>query len=362
MIRTTPDGRRVRISMDAKRARFAMLRQQHQIEADSRNQTVVALNHSSLTLEEGFKRCFEDPLIWGRIKATQMYRALASHLETFFGPHRLLETISTEDVKQYVRFQLEAGYATATINNRLTVLSRMYSAMRECDDGPKVMPRFRQFKETPGRKFTLSYEDEEELFAAVLKLNRRSPGPRGRVAHRLDAHLYCELFQVLVETGLRLGEALNLRWTDLVMNTSDSLIKLYRSDELKNGKARTVPMTVLCRTVMDFIKKRGDSAAGPFGNLNKRRAEYLWNQAARDIRFYDRECVIHCLRHTCATRLLKATGNIVLVKEWLGHTTIETTVFYYAHVETESLLSGASALVAQRRDHAIREAAAAAEA
>jgi integrase len=50
--------------------------------------------------------------------------------------------------------------------------------------------------------------------------------------------------------------------------------------------------------------------------------------------------VIHALRHTCATRLLKATGNINLVKEWLGHTTIKTTADTYAHVETDSMVDG----------------------
>lgn len=58
--------------------------------------------------------------------------------------------------------------------------------------------------------------------------------------------------------------------------------------------------------------------------------------------------MIRALRHTCATRLLKATGNIVLVKEWLGHTTIKTTADTYAHVETESLLDGAEALTSLR--------------
>jgi hypothetical protein len=58
----------------------------------------------------------------------------------------------------------------------------------------------------------------------------------------------------------------------------------------------------------------------------------------------DPECVIHCLRHTCATRLLRATRNLVLVRDWLGHTTIQTTASTYAHVETESMLEGARAL------------------
>ncbi|MCC3263853.1 tyrosine-type recombinase/integrase, partial [Paenibacillus polymyxa] len=54
--------------------------------------------------------------------------------------------------------------------------------------------------------------------------------------------------------------------------------------------------------------------------------------------------MIHSLRHTCATRLLLATGNIKLVQEWLGHRDIRTTSETYAKVLAEQALIGKSAL------------------
>ena len=45
------------------------------------------------------------------------------------------------------------------------------------------------------------------------------------------------------------------------------------------------------------------------------------------------------LRHTTATRLLKATGNLALVQHLLGHASVTTTM-RYAHVMTEDLEAG----------------------
>ena len=47
----------------------------------------------------------------------------------------------------------------------------------------------------------------------------------------------------------------------------------------------------------------------------------------------------HDLRHTTATRLLKATGNLALVQHLLGHASVTTTM-RYAHVMTEDLEAG----------------------
>lgn len=36
----------------------------------------------------------------------------------------------------------------------------------------------------------------------------------------------------------------------------------------------------------------------------------------------------HCLKHSIATHLLEATGDIMFVKDWLGHKNIQNTLVY----------------------------------
>lgn len=44
---------------------------------------------------------------------------------------------------------------------------------------------------------------------------------------------------------------------------------------------------------------------------------------------------IHCLRHTYATFLLRASGNIKLVKEQLGHSSVRTTEVYIGLIKDD---------------------------
>jgi len=81
--------------------------------------------------------------------------------------------------------------------------------------------------------------------------------------------------------------------------------------------------------------------------LTKSRAEKLWRYARTGTHLAtESECVIHGLRHTCATRMLAATGDIKLVQEWIGHKDIRTTAKVYAKVLVNQKLNGFAALEA----------------
>ena len=43
---------------------------------------------------------------------------------------------------------------------------------------------------------------------------------------------------------------------------------------------------------------------------------------------HDKEFVPHCLRHTCASRLVQRGVPLLVVKEWLGHADIQMTLKY----------------------------------
>jgi integrase len=372
MIRVQVDGRREVLSAGTRDRKLAERREQDVVTALQKQPTITkaaltalvrgethlrtlsALKASEgLTLGEAFKRCFADPQVWGRIKSGALYLTNTRHVEAHFGKDRVLDTITVVEVKAYIKEQLTAGSAPGTINRRLACLGKMFSAMRELPDGPRSSPKITYLKEEGARKFSLTHAQEETLFAAVASLDNEKPGAQGGPPRKLDAHEYLGLFKVLVESGMRLGEALRLRWTDLEMTPGAAVIRLHRVKELKNGKARTVPMTDVCLEVLTAIREvpHRSRMAGPFAGLNKRRAQHIWLHAVKKTDIDDPECVIHSLRHTCATRLLKATGNLVLVKDWLGHTTIKTTADCYAHVESDSMVDGAAALSAARGTH-----------
>lgn len=45
---------------------------------------------------------------------------------------------------------------------------------------------------------------------------------------------------------------------------------------------------------------------------------------------------LHELRHSCAGNLLSMGFNVVQVAEWLGHSSPNTTLNFYAHIDSNS--------------------------
>ena len=84
-----------------------------------------------------------------------------------------------------------------------------------------------------------------------------------------------------------------------------------------------------------------------FLSRNHRRISH--RQVQRDLVKWIREAGIeghyspHALRHTVGTELMRKTGNIRLVKDFLGHAGIKTTQVY-SHVTKEQLVEGAELL------------------
>ena len=57
----------------------------------------------------------------------------------------------------------------------------------------------------------------------------------------------------------------------------------------------------------------------------------------------DKEFVIHATRHTCASRMVNAGVDLYVVKEVLGHASIQVTE-KYAHLAPHKLIDAMSVL------------------
>jgi len=372
MIRVQVDGRREVLSSGTRDRTAALLKEQSIVNAlrahpsiskadliamtrgDSSAMHRAALKQSNgITLHDAFARCFADPEVWRNIKARKGYESLCKEIEAHFGADRPLQSIKLKECKDFGTKLLDSGAAPSTVNKRLACLSKVFNVFRHAEDGYPNLPVLTMLSDKNPRTYSASLRDEEALFAAVASLDEARVGPKGGPPRKKDAYKYLRLFKVLVETGMRLGEGLRIRWEDIVVDTADGtwLIKAHRREELKNKKAKTVPVTGMAREVLQkmlALPAAEKHRVGPFGDLRKRRAQHIWTAAKKMAGITNKECVIHALRHTLATRLLKATGNLVLVSTWLGHTTTQTTSDTYAHVESDSLIEGAAALTKLR--------------
>ena len=132
--------------------------------------------------------------------------------------------------------------------------------------------------------------------------------------------------QLLKETGMRSGEANRLEWTDIDMK--HQTITLNNPE--KNGNPRIFKVSSKLMDMLNALPKRDHRVFGggptwyrksPFFRSRKQVARKLQNPRLLRISF-------HTLRYWKATMLYHETRNPMLVKEFLGHRKLDTTMLY----------------------------------
>lgn len=153
-------------------------------------------------------------------------------------------------------------------------------------------------------------------------------------------------FRLLAATGLRISEAIALRWRDLVLDGSSPHVRVRRAHvrgtfgppKSKHGR-RSVPIDHAL--VQELRRLRAatewpgaDDLAFPALNGEPLRQE---NVRRRVLDPTAGEAGVprigfHTFRHTCATRLFAEGRNAVQVQRWLGHASPAFTLSVYVHL------------------------------
>jgi integrase len=144
------------------------------------------------------------------------------------------------------------------------------------------------------------------------------------------------LFAVL--TGLRQGEILNLRWTDVDMKRRVVLIQSNPNFKTKLGRRRVVPLSEAAMRVLEG--RPGEHSEGLIFTLNSAPilpswAQHLFKRAVRRGGLDDR-LHFHSLRHTFASWLVQGGATLYEVQRLLGHSSPKVTEIY-SHLQPEQL-------------------------
>ena len=135
-----------------------------------------------------------------------------------------------------------------------------------------------------------------------------------------------KLVRAAIRTGMRREEILSLEMGQL----QDGKVHLWKT---KSGYPRTIPVSSETFADLSYLVS---TKAMPNAVALRRH----WQSARKAMGLLeDRHFVFHACRHTCATRLVQANVNIRVIKEFMGHRSIETTL-RYAHVN-DNLLTDA---------------------
>ena len=221
-----------------------------------------------------------------------------------------------EDVVSELVTKLEARkIKPGTVNRYLAALKTVLKHNKQPWDHIKLK------KEPKGRIRVLSDLEEKrviELFRNVDQDGKRSYFPE-----------VSDLVEVLLDTGMRLSEALNLKYEDV--NFTSNLLSIWIN---KGERPRSLPMTKRVGGILS--SRQVNNPAKPF-TIGINQAEYAWKWVRKEMNLLgDKEFILHALRHTCASRLVDRGIDLYVVKEWLGHSSIQITE-RYAHLNPKKL-------------------------
>ncbi len=245
--------------------------------------------------------------------------ALKAHLVPYFGESRL-EEITPHMIEQYRNERL-TSVRKSSANRETALLKVMFNLAIDwgyASENPVL--KVRQFSEKGNAKErVLSEEEETRLLAAAAP------------------HLK-PIILVLLNTGARRNEILTLRWS--AVDLKQRTIRLTR---LKSGQNPIVPLNERAAEVLTALRTKATGEYVFVGPKSERLTTIrtAFKNACRRAEIIGLR--LHDLRHTFASRLVKAHVDIITVQSLLGHMSVRTTQ-RYTHTHEDQRRAAVAAL------------------
>lgn len=268
-----------------------------------------------------------------------------------------LKELTTEDIQEFYSAQLERVSANTVIHYHAVIHRALKYAVKikTIQSNPAVNVE-RPRKE----KFIGSFYDKKEINTLFDIIQ----------GHPLEVAIKLAAFY-----GLRREEIIGLKWTAIDFENNTLTIQHtvtecnldgkhieVASDTAKTDSSlRTMPLVTnfremllakkekqeyyrklcgrsYCKEYLDyiFVNEMGERWKPRY--LSDGFKRILEQNGLRRIRFHD-------LRHTCASLLLANNVPMKKIQEWLGHSDFSTTANIYAHLDFQSKISSAEAML-----------------
>jgi len=231
-------------------------------------------------------------------------------LKSFKG--KLLIHIKPADIEIYKTKRKKDGVSGSTINRELAGLKRIFNIAiknKKVRYNPVTDVNF--FPEPPPKTRYLSVEEINNLLS-VCSENIKP------------------IVITALNTGMRLSEILDLTWNCVYLeNTINPYIEISFS---KNGKKRFVPMNTSMIELFKKLKSTSINSEHVFLDCNKKpfnSIRHQFEKALGKAKIFD--VCFHSTRHTFASHFIQNGGDLLSLKQILGHSTLKM-VERYAHL------------------------------
>lgn len=250
-----------------------------------------------------------------------------------------INEIKKADIKTFLMKKYNAGVSKSTVKHIKSVVSGVLNLAVE-DETILINPAQRMGK--------LFHKDEVH--------NLIDPLTRDEIKQLLKTFRekfpeHYGLCLLLARTGMRIGEAMALKWDDIdfnqrIITVRRSLNRSGKGGIPKSAKARRVDMSGQLKSVLQDLRlqrkveklKRGWKKVPEWVFVNGQ-GNPLDKDNWRDRVFYKslesakiRKVRVHDLRHTYASLLIQAGESLAYIRDQMGHHSIQVTVDIYGHL------------------------------
>lgn len=236
----------------------------------------------------------------------ERYTTGLGHFRSFAGEDaRLRDALTTDTVQAFKKHRLdEDEVAEETVNNDLTAVE-VLCTYAEREGLLEERPEIRKFS----TKVRISYLDSGEIASYMAEL---------RPAFR-------PVMQLLLGTGMRLGEAEGLRVSDLRLGNGEARAMVGEGKTDESVRAVFIPEWVV-DTLDAHLRETGRSERERVLQIPRRTTQKEHNRARGKIG--RPEYTVHDHRHTAAVHLARAGMPLHLLQRQLGHSNVEQTMRY----------------------------------
>ena len=226
-----------------------------------------------------------------------------------------LEDVRKGDVEAFIEREQDRGIKITTIRTRLVgILSFLRYWMEEGVVSPEVFFRRIRLQMPERLPRAMDPDDMQKLLSVIDDTRDRA------------------MILVLLRTGMRIGELLSTRMSDV--HLKERRIEIYEGEKNRLGRVVYLSEDAVCALEAWFHERVQwkDYVFHDRGRMNKRicysTARTRFMRYVQKAGLLQRGYTVHTLRHTFATELLNAGMRLECLQVLLGHRGIEETRRY----------------------------------
>jgi integrase/recombinase XerD len=250
---------------------------------------------------------------WKRCSLESSGTAVRFFLTLLKTSNRTLEDISRADIEAFVEYEQDRGMSIRSVRNRMhSVYCFARFLIENQIIGPDILEKKLKVKLPVSLPRAIDPEDLKALLSVIDHTRNRA------------------MILLLLRTGMRIGELLDLHVTDV--NLAEKKVLIYMGE--KNYRGRVV-----------YFSEDAEEALKAWLETRDRQNEMLFYGRGRStityatvrVKFKEyldlaglshKKYSLHCLRHTFATELLNAGLRLEVLQQLLGHSNLEITRQY----------------------------------